>query len=327
MPVRDGVIIWRRRRCRRLPKRVTTSKMPDNSTSPARVCAVLVTYHPDDGFADRVHRVVPQVDAAVIVDNGSDAAGQAALQALSAHPAITVLWNGANLGIAQALNTGIRFAMERGYAWALLLDQDTVVDGALVATLLEAHAECPDPERTAAVGARFRDTHDRPAAGRLLAAHGKSWQEVEAVITSGTLLPLSVVAAIGPFREEFFIDYVDIEYCLRARARGYRIIETRRPVMDHTVGAPSRHALLGRERWTTHHAAERRYYIARNNTVLLREYGTGKGGSWRWKSIVRSVRLCKRIALFERNRWPKIRAVAEGWWDGMRGRLGPRRAR
>ncbi len=287
----------------------------------------MVSYNPDPGFVARVHRVIPQVGATVIVDNGSRAASEPALQALSAHPAVTVLRNGSNLGIAQALNAGIRHAVERGHAWALLLDDDTEVDDALVSALLEAYADCPEPERTAAVGARFRDTHDRPAASRALAAHGDAWQEVEAVITSGTLLPLAVFAALGPFREEFFIDYVDIEYCLRARARGFRIIETRKALMAHTVGAPSRHPLLGRHTWTTNHSAERRYYIARNNTVLLREYGTAKGGSWRWKSIMRSVRLCKRIALFEDDKWPKLTAVAEGWWDGMRGRLGPRRAR
>ena len=302
------------------------SHMPDNSASPPAVCAVVVTFHPDAGLGERVRRVSRQVAATVIVDNGPAAAGADMLQALAASPGVTLIRNGENLGIARALNQGLQHAIEQNYAWALLMDQDTVVDDALVETLLAAHAACPDPARTAAVGARFRDTHDRPSAARPLKARGESWQEVEAVITSGTLLPLGPFAALGPFREEFFIDYVDIEYCLRARARGYRIIETRLPLMSHTVGAPSRHQLLGRGRWTTNHPAERRYYIARNNTVLLREYGTSNGGSWRWKSIVRTVRLCRRIALFERDKRAKILAVVQGWWDGMHGNLGPRAA-
>jgi len=37
------------------------------------------------------------------------------------------------------------------------------------------------------------------------------------VITSGSLLPLATYADIGPFREEFFIDFVDTDYCFRAR--------------------------------------------------------------------------------------------------------------
>jgi rhamnosyltransferase len=303
-----------------------TTSMPDISAKPAAVCAVIVTYHPDEDFGVRLRRVLPQVAATVIVDNGSSAAAAARLHDLSTSLPLTLIDNGENLGIARALNQGLRYALDRGYAWALLLDQDTVVDADLVVSLLAAYAACPDPAQTAAVGSRFRDSHDRPTEVRALPAQGESWREVEAVITSGTLLPLAAFTAIGPFREEFFIDYVDIDYCLRARAKGYRIIETRRALMSHTVGAPTRHALLGRGQWTTNHSAERRYYIARNNTVLLREYGTSKGGSWRWKSIVRSFRLCKRIALFEQDKLAKLVAVGEGWWDGMRGKLGPRAA-
>jgi rhamnosyltransferase len=305
---------------------MSAMRVTDISPRPPAVCAVIVTYHPDADFGARFGRVASQVSAAVIVDNGSSAEALARLRALTAYPGVSVVSHGENLGIAHALNTGIRHAERCGCRWALLLDQDTVVDDALVETLLATHASYPDPARIAAVGARFRDTHERPAETRPLQAEGESWREVEAVITSGTLLALEPFAVIGPFREEFFIDYVDIEYCLRARARGYRIIETRQPLMAHTVGAPTSHQVLGRAKWTTNHSAERRYYIARNNTVLLREYGTSQGGSWRWKSIVRSFRLCKRIALFERDKLAKISAVGRGWWDGVRGHLGKRPA-
>jgi rhamnosyltransferase len=300
--------------------------VPDTSAHRSDVCAVVVIYHPDDEFGTRVRRVMAQVAATVIVDNGSSAAQAERLRELAASPEVTWIHNSENLGIARALNQGLQHALGLGFAWALLMDQDTLVDDTLVETLRAAYAACPEPQRTAAVGARYRDTHDRPDDRRPLDAHGETWQEVEAVITSGTLLPLAPFVAIGPFRDEFFIDYVDIDYCLRARARGYRIIETRHPLMSHTVGAPSRHQMMGKSKWTTNHPAERRYYIALNNTVLLREYGSSKGGSWRWKSVVRSVRLCKRIALFEQDKLAKIAAVAQGWWDGMRGSLGPRAA-
>ena len=302
----------------------TMSSLPEQSAEKPAVCAIVVTYHPDQDFGARLARVMCQVMATIIVDNGSAEPAASLLRTLCAAPGMTLIANGVNLGIARALNQGLRHALDSGYAWALLLDQDTVVDRTLVATLLATHASYPEPRRIAAVGARFTDSHDRPAETRALHGQGESWQEVEAVITSGTLLPLEAFADIGPFRDEFFIDYVDIEYCLRARARGYRVIETRQPLMSHTVGAPTRHSLLGRHRWTTNHSAERRYYIARNNTVLLREYGTTKGGSWRWKSVVRSIRLCKRIALFEPDKCAKIGAVVHGWWDGVRGKLGPR---
>jgi hypothetical protein len=47
-------------------------------------------------------------------------------------------------------------------------------------------------------------------------------------------------------------------------------------------------------------------------------------GLWVLKSFGRRVRLCKRIALYEEMKIPKIMAVAQGWWHGIRGHMGPR---
>jgi rhamnosyltransferase len=138
------------------------------------------------------------------------------------------------------------------------------------------------------------------------------------------LIPLETHAAIGVFREEFFIDYVDLEYCCRARAKGYFVIRTRKPIMSHAIGAITRHSVLWMKKWTFNHSADRRYYIARNDTVMLREYGNYGFGLWALKSFGRSVRLCKRIALYEQMKTSKMIAVAQGWWDGVRGQMGPR---
>ncbi len=42
------------------------------------------------------------------------------------------------------------------------------------------------------------------------------------------------------------------------------------------------------------------------------------------KSLSRCLRLCKRIALYEQMKSRKMAAVAQGWWDGVRGHMGPR---
>jgi hypothetical protein len=102
------------------------------------------------------------------------------------------------------------------------------------------------------------------------------------------------------------------------------VIRTKRPTMRHAIGAISRHQMLWFKKWTFNHTADRRYYIARNDTILLREYGDYVLGIWALKSLGRCVRLCKRIALYEESKVQKIVAVAQGWWDGIRGHMGPR---
>ena len=284
-----------------------------------QVCAILVSYHPDADLPRRVTRILAQAGALVIVDNGSGDEARAMLERIAADPRVSLELNAANLGVARALNLGVEQARASAFDWVLLLDQDSDLHDGMLRSLIEVHAAYPEPSRVAVIGAGFgEDT--RPAR-----EPGAAWEDVESVITSGSLIPLAVHASVGPFRNEFFIDYVDSEYCFRARAQGYRVIRTTKSLMSHTIGAPTRHSMLGVSKWTTNHSPDRRYYIARNDTVMLREYGGYRFGCWALKSLGRRLRTCKRIVLYKPSKARKIAAVFAGWWDGVRGRLGPRR--
>jgi rhamnosyltransferase len=290
------------------------------------VCGIVVTYHPHADFPVWLRSIASQLDVVVLVDNGSADAEVRMLREIAAHHSgISLILNSENLGIARALNIGIEQAAILGYRWVLLLDQDTRVHDDLLDTLLAVQESHPENTRLAVIGPGYRDQRRGLAEPNTDAASGNLWDEVEWVITSGSLLSLAAYRVIGPFREDFFIDYVDIEYCIRARARGYSVIKTRRSLMSHFIGAPKLHKLLWLKKWTTNHSADRRYYFARNDTVMLREYGNYKWGSWRIKSFFRSFRTVKRIVLYEHSKIDKIVAIIRGWWDGVHGHMGPRR--
>ncbi len=295
-----------------------TGSVVEGLESGRQVCAILVSYHPDAELPRRVAGILGQAGALVIVDNASGEGAQEMLRRIAADSRVSLVLNPANLGIASALNSGVERARALGFAWVLLLDQDSDPHECMLRSLIEVRAAYPEPARVAVIGAGFGE-ETRPAREPEAA-----WEEVESVITSGSLISLAVHATLGPFRDEFFIDYVDTEYCFRARAQGYRVIRTTEPLMSHTIGAPTRHDVLGIQKWTTNHSPDRRYYIARNDTVMLREYGGYAFGSWALKSLGRRLRTCKRIVLYERSKARKLAAVSAGWWDGVRGRLGPR---
>jgi rhamnosyltransferase len=294
---------------------------PNELTSGREVCAVAVTYHPDADFRSRFSRILRQVARLVIVDNGSNEVEIKMLQELAASPLITLVLNFDNFGIARALNIGIQRAITLGFRCVLLLDQDSCINDDMVQTLIAVRAAYPERNRLAVIGSGFRTTDK--TTGQSTDDSG-GWEEAESVITSGSLITLETHAAIGAFREEFFIDYVDTEYCFRARAKGYRVIRTRKTIMSHSIGAITHHRMLWLNKWTFNHTPDRRYYIARNDTVMLREYGHYVMGLWALKSLGRCVRLCKRIALYEDMKIRKIMAVAQGWWHGIRGHMGPR---
>jgi rhamnosyltransferase len=297
------------------------------------VCAIVITYHPDDGLPARIDSIYRQVNAVIIVDNGSTDTELQMLRDLAANRAIDLVLNFENLGVARALNIGIQRAAALKYSSVLLLDQDSRVESDMVATLLAIQAAFPDRERLAVIGSGYHDItgfHDITIGSNEFTAtanaeqRGGGWVAVESTITSGSLLSLAAYAAVGPFREEFFIDYVDTDFCLRARRKGYQVIKARKQLMSHAIGSPTQHQLPWATKWTTNHSPDRRYYMARNNTVMLREYGNYRSGGWALKSFRRSLRQCKRIALYENMKLEKIAAVIHGWWDGIHGKLGRR---
>ena len=269
-------------------------------------------------------RIVPQVDAVVVVDNQSDADELNMLRDVCASPgAVDLIANAENRGVAAALNQGLQWARARGYAWALMLDQDTTPTDRLVPTLAAIHHDAQATKRIAVIGANYLDDDPAGADYRRRAGGdgGRGWIETATVLTSGSAVSLRAVEEIGPFREELFIDHVDHEYCLRARARGFSVLLACEPLMTHSIGLAAKRRLLGTELRTQGHSAQRWYFKTRNLIVVVRRYWR-REFRWALAAVVWHVKTTATMAMFERERWANLRDVMVGTWDGLRGRLG-----
>lgn len=293
------------------------------------LCAVVVTYHPDNGLEERVRRITAQVARVLIVDNGSGPEVLQRLQALSEGGTgrVTLSANPENRGIAAALNQGAQWAIAAGFGWMLTFDQDTVVSEVLTTTLVRAARDfaarslAAQSEPLAAAAANYREAvNRRPGYPADELEADREWVEVSYAITSGCLLSLVAYKALGPFREDFFIDYVDVEYSFRARAGGYRLLATRAFLMEHAVGAPEPHWLLGRNWWTSNYAAWRWYHRTRNLTLtslafFLRE------PEWIREAWLNLLLTTLKILAFEPQKAAKIQNMLRGLGHGLRDTL------
>lgn len=287
------------------------SMEPWNPPARDRTAAVVVTHHPDEGLWARLDRVIPQVGAVIVVDNGPAGVTQLG----SVPPGVIVIPNGRNLGIATALNQGARRAIDLGYSWILTLDQDSVVDGDLVDSLAAIYAMYPQSSKVGLLSANSRS----PVSGRV--ARRCPWDsqphlECTTAITSGSLISLAAYTTVGPFRDDFFIEGVDLEYCLRLRRHGYRIISSCRPLMTHAAGAREEVRFLGRTILVANHAPRRYYYLMRNFTRIVRTYFRYEP-RWVVAATVGVVKMVVRVALFERDRREKFVALLRGLLDGV----------
>ncbi len=288
------------------------------------ICAVIVTYHPDAGFYERAALIASQVGSVVVVDNHSTSSAVSMLGNLQvSQQNVHLVLNEENLGVATALNQGVHLAREQGYGWVLLFDQDTVPESFMVNTLVSVYDSFDQKDKLAIIGSNYRDANTRRAVFESGADEACLWAERKTVITSGSLLSLAAFEAIGPFRDEFFIDCVDIDYCLRARSKGFKIILTCRPIIGHALGAATMHRLPWKESGTSNHSPVRRYYLARNYTVLAREYLL-KEPRWVFATSYLLIKSCALILLFESDKVLKLRYWLLGVWHGLTGKSGKR---
>ena len=158
-----------------------------------------------------------------------------------AQAGITLLSAGRNVGIAAALNGLAEAAAARGARRLLLLDQDAVPAPGMEARLGAAL------DRLAAAGLPAAVVGPAPVAGaghkapayppwKGAAARG-SLVPVAFLATSGSLVDLAAFAAVGPFRADYFIDAVDLEWCFRAWARGFGCWMEAETHLAHHVGS------------------------------------------------------------------------------------------
>jgi rhamnosyltransferase len=287
----------------------------------SRLAAVIVTYEPDAGFTSRLERIAPQVTRLIIVDNSPSAPVRPHLPA-GAPATVELIENGRNEGLARGLNQGLRRAAEAGCAWALMLDQDSEVDADIVPALLGVYERCPFRERVALVGANTRSPRSGRLAVRCAPSQGE-FVEVKTTITSGSLVALPAYLAAGPLRDDFFIESIDLEYCLRLRRHGFRILLTCRPHMTHAAGAMEERRLVGRTILVANHAPWRYYYATRNLLVTARTY-LWREPVWVLSALVNFGKAIVKMFLFEDRRSEKALRIIAGAWDAAIGSRRPR---
>jgi rhamnosyltransferase len=277
------------------------------------IAAIATAFHPDDRLVAVVEAATSTCVEVIVVDN-TPGDGPFLTDRLSEVASTRVIRPGRNLGLAAALNAGVA-ALSDEVDTVLFLDQDSVLGADLVKGLA-AHLD--DPTIGVAAPAAWDEQQGRyyePGTER-----GPDVTDRDAVITSGMLVKREVLERVGPFREEFFVDHVDNDFCLRVRVAGYRIVRDKRHKLAHSLGQRNQHKLPGVTVSSSRHPTWRLYWIARNGVVLIREHRK-TAPTWTRVTGVYLVRWFLLRTLIEAPRRERAGVMLRGFRDGFRGRV------
>jgi rhamnosyltransferase len=305
----------------------TASRRPSPSPGDS-VCAVVVTYRPGPDVLANLTTFQRQVGRVIVVDNASTAESRVLLAPwLAAHPGAELVPNPENRGIATALNQGVDRALAAGFTWVATFDQDSAISDGFVAGLLAAYAAHPGRDRIAVLAPLYRDRglgRVTSPSGPLAESFGTENVAVSVTATSGNLVAAPALRAVGGFEEDFFIDCVDFEFCLRCRRRGWLILEVRQMILDHAQGRWERRRWLGRNPAVNDYNAMRRYYQARNRLVVYARYA-GFDPRWAGRDAWGYAWDFLTLVLLCTDRPAKVGAMLAGMRDACLCRMGPRR--
>jgi len=281
-----------------------------------KVCAVIVSYNPEENIFNNTKNLIGLVDQVIIVDNGST--NEASLNYLSKlnrlYDNCKIIYNKENKGIAYALNVGCKIAAENDYEWVLTLDDDSSVPEGMVTNLLKEYYEKKDNKIMilAPIITEFNSEN--------YMEHSKY---VDTVITSGSLINIKSFENVGWFKENFFIDMVDIEYCLRLKKHGFKVFQSANAILYHRLGRQKNVLSIGKFKWNAYNHNEiRKYYICRNTVQLYKEYFA----EFPIKLFLSTKGAFKIFLLdtliVEKNKTIKLKMMLKGIKDGFFNRMG-----
>ena len=257
--------------------------------------------------------------AIVVVDN--DSSDDSVAQIEAAFPQTVMVRNERNLGFAAGANRGIARALDLGAEYIFLINNDTTFApdtleqllaqaapgvGAVVPAIFYAAA----PERPWSVGGlrnplTLEKTGDSPAA--LAQARAAGALDRDYVVACGILLPRQVLERVGLFDERFFMYYEDMDFSLRVRSAGYRIVLAPAARMWHKVSVSSGGSDSPNER----------YWMARSSVLFFRKHV--RGPRWLVVAPYRAASAVKTVLrLLARGRRASAWAYLRGLRDGLR---------
>jgi rhamnosyltransferase len=235
-----------------------------------------------------------------------------------------------NLGISAAQNIGIKIAKKyQNIKYILLSDQDSKPAEDMVIQLRKTiDLLIKDGFRIAAIGPCFTDTRQNNPPPfikieglrlkRQLKPQKYGYVEVDYLIASGCLIPIDTLAHVGDMKEEMFIDYVDIEWGLRAKSEGYQSFGDFNAKMTHSLGDSP---IVFRGKSYPLHSPVRHYYLARNAVWLYKQ----KYIPLKWK-VVDGYKLILKFgfySLFAKPRKKHFLMMLKGIIHGAISRMGP----
>ena len=260
----------------------------------------------------------------VLVDNGStDGSGEILRHGFQE----TInLASPANIGFTGGNNLGMQYALDKGYSYIMLLNNDVDVNPDFLEPLISRMDADP---QMGAIQPLIMFHHNRKlvwnAGGKYLNWFGvsktltippeaTSFRQTDWITGCAFMIKAEVLRKVGLLEEKYFIYHEDVDLSLRIRKAGYSLWIEPDSVIYHIAGMSQKAKTKGKEGFVS---PKVHYLNARNRIWTIRKYTK----PLEWPSVFTYqclYMLTVSIYFILRGRFGKFNA----WWSGIRHGLG-----
>ncbi len=262
----------------------------------------------------------------ILVDNASSDGSVDAIR--TAHPHVTLIETGANLGFTGGNNVGIRYALDHGANYILLLNNDTVVAPDFLNLMVEVMERDPSigvtgpmiyyysaPETIWSAGGEIDWSHGTTRMIGLneedLSQYGLAPRQTDFVTGCALMARRSVWEKVGLLDDQFFMYYEETEWCVRVNRSGCKIMLVPAAMIWHKISIEDRAV-----------SPRTYYYMTRNRLLFLHKT---RAGTLTWAYIL-SEYLRTFMSWSLRSKWQNKRhlrsVMMQAFRDYSRGRFG-----
>jgi len=296
-----------------------------------KICSIVVTYNPNkEKLEELLAAISLQVQGVIVVDNCSEQDIQNWLPHRSNNTIFCHRLD-QNCGIGAAQNIGINWAKRAGFSHVLLMDQDSIPGPDMVKQLVTGITTLRNKgKKVAAVGPRVIDPQLLSSGygayrGNLSKEEECSQEQdnivpVNFLISSGSLIPLSMIEQIGSLSEDLFLDNTDLEWCFCAQTHGFRVFMINHAELVHSLGEGVIRIRFLPRFSLIRHDPKRLYYIMRNRVLLYKHIYTPT--YWIYKDFPRMIGKFFLFSVFIAPRRQHAQMMLKGIWHGIKGKSG-----
>ncbi len=278
-----------------------------NSFGKESIAGIVVLYNPNEIVNNNISSYINQISNLFIIDNSENLC-DLVRDFFIENKKVEYIFNNCNIGIAAALNLGAKKAIEKGYSYILTMDQDSKPAPDMISKMISTSSGLQNVGIISPFHVNKFETKKIPE---------EPFNEELVVQTSGNLLNLLTYQTVGPFKEEFFIDYVDTEYCLRLAQNNYKVIRVNNAFLYHNEADISEKKFFNKKIYPHNHSPIRLYFKTRNRLYLRDLYKKLFPEYFKYEFKLYRNMIIK-IIFYEKNKIRKIKFAIRGYIDYLR---------